>query len=131
MVRAGHRWLGARMFERFTVEAVRAVELARDEARLLGERLVEPEHLLLGVVRLGTGAAPEALAILGVTPAAVRDVLGWADEGDAAPASGGPPLSRRAKRVLRQSLLELLVLGDREVGPEHLLLALTRDGDPA
>src|SRR4029079_16066169 len=55
-------WGAHSVFERFSVEALRAVELARDEARSLRSRVVEPEHLLLGLVRQGGGVTGRVLA---------------------------------------------------------------------
>lgn len=41
---------------------------------------------------------------------------------------GHMPFSRAAKKVLELSLREAMHLGDRHIGPEHMLLALLREG---
>ncbi|HEX2755416.1 MAG TPA: Clp protease N-terminal domain-containing protein [Candidatus Limnocylindrales bacterium] len=50
-----------------TPGAKRAIELAIDEARVLGHRHIGTGHLLLGLVRAGDGMADEVLASFGVT----------------------------------------------------------------
>jgi len=40
-----------RMFERYTEEARTAIFLARNEAGVLGSSVIEPEHLLLGLLK--------------------------------------------------------------------------------
>ncbi len=42
---------------------------------------------------------------------------------------GYAPLTPRAKRALELALREALVLGDRQIGPEHLLLGLAAGAD--
>lgn len=58
-----------------TPRAKRALVLACDEARELGHRAVDTEHLLLGLIREEHGVAAGVLASLGVTLAQVRDQL--------------------------------------------------------
>jgi ATP-dependent Clp protease ATP-binding subunit ClpA len=53
------------MFERFIDRARRVVDLARHEARTLGHNYIGTEHLLLGLIREGGGAA-QLLAGAGV-----------------------------------------------------------------
>ena len=43
--------------------------------------------------------------------------------------AGHVPLSPRAKRALELALREALVLGDRQIGAEHLLLGLAAGAD--
>lgn len=58
-----------------TRDAKRVVELAYDEARLLGDRNIGTEHLLLACVRCESGIAPKVLAATGVTIDAAREAL--------------------------------------------------------
>jgi ATP-dependent Clp protease ATP-binding subunit ClpC len=50
-----------------TPRAKRVIELAKDEARWLGDTEVSSWHLLLGIMREGEGVACGALEVLGVT----------------------------------------------------------------
>jgi ATP-dependent Clp protease ATP-binding subunit ClpC len=56
----------------FAPEAKKAMELSMREAMQLGHNYIGTEHLLLGLLRQGEGAATEALARLGAEPAGVR-----------------------------------------------------------
>jgi len=53
------------MFERFTDRARRVVVLAQEEARMLNHNYIGTEHLLLGLIREGSGVAAQVLVRLG------------------------------------------------------------------
>jgi ATP-dependent Clp protease ATP-binding subunit ClpA len=122
--------------------ARRVVSLARLEADSCYAEAVGTEHLLLGVMRLGEGPAVEVLGSLGLSLADVRQqVIAFADTAPGnGSARGGParrraakrraarlPVSRRAREALEQAMREVVRLGHRRLGPEHILLALLRD----
>ena len=48
------------MFERFTTQSRRVIVLAQEEARLLNHNHIGTEHLLLGLLHAGRGAAARA-----------------------------------------------------------------------
>jgi ATP-dependent Clp protease ATP-binding subunit ClpC len=116
------------MFERFTDRARNVVVLAQDEARLLNHNYIGTEHILLGLIHEGEGVAAQALDLLGISLAAVRqqveEIIG---RGQQAP-SGHIPFTPRAKKVLELSLREALQLGHNYIGTEHILLGLIREG---
>ena len=58
--------------------AKRVIELAVDEARLMGHHYIGSEHLLLGLVRHGEGAAVHVLRALGVNLDNVRTQIAHA-----------------------------------------------------
>ena len=118
----------------FTDRARRVVVLAQDEARLLNHDYLGTEHLLLGLIREGEGVAVEGVAVralesLGISLAAVRaqvqEIIG---QGQGAPTSH-LPFTPRAKKVLELSFREALQLGHDDIGTEHLLLGLIREGE--
>ena len=117
------------MFERFTDRARRVVVLAQEEARMLNHNYIGTEHILLGLIHEGEGAAAKALESLGISLEAVRqqveEIIG---QGQQAP-SGHIPFTPRAKKVLELSLREALQLGHNYIGTEHILLGLIREGD--
>jgi ATP-dependent Clp protease ATP-binding subunit ClpC len=119
------------MFERFTDRARRVVVLAQEEGRMLGHNHIGTEHLLLGVLHEGENVAARALASLGISLDAMRQAIeGITGRGTrTVPESGHIPFTPRAKKVLELSLRESLQLGDNYIGPEHILLALIREGD--
>jgi ATP-dependent Clp protease ATP-binding subunit ClpA len=118
------------MFERFTGDARHIVVMAQEQARELRHNYIGTEHVLLSIVRLpNANPARDALFALGLTPekvlAAVEKIAG---RGNEAP-SGHIPFTQRAKRVLELSLRESLQLGSNNIGPEHVLLGLIREGE--
>ena len=116
------------MFERFTDRARRVVVQAQEEARELNHSYIGTEHLLLGILRDGDGAAAGALASLGVGLDAARErVAEITGRGRQAP-SGHIPFTPRAKKVLELSLRESLQLGNESIGPGHILLGLITEG---
>jgi ATP-dependent Clp protease ATP-binding subunit ClpA len=146
------------MFERFTQEARAVVALAREQAGALGADRVGNEHLLLGVAGarsaaarvlepLGLGHAElraaleqtggldaDALASIGIDLTEVRrrteESFGPGALGGR-PGKGFRPFTPEAKKSLELSLREAIVHGDREIGPEHILLGVLRDpGEP-
>jgi hypothetical protein len=122
-----------------TAEARDAVRLARDEARLIGSRVVGTEHLLLGVLHAAGSAEVRVLEGAGVNldqaraclqPTMVEEdnaiALTATDTAAAAAATGVSPLAREC---LEQSLREAIRRGDPHLGVEHLLLALVSRTD--
>ena len=63
------------MADRFTEEARRVLDLAREEAERFGHRFVGPEHLVLGLLRDGGNPAAGILQAGGVDLAAARAAL--------------------------------------------------------
>lgn len=117
------------MFERFTDRARRVTVLAQEEARMLAHNYIGTEHILLGLIHEGDGAAARALAALGISLEGVRSkVEGIIGQGSEAP-TGHIPFTPRAKKVLELSLREALQLGHNYIGTEHILLGLIREGE--
>jgi ATP-dependent Clp protease ATP-binding subunit ClpC len=117
------------MFERFTDQARRVVVLAQEEARRLNHSQIGTEHLLLGLLREPASVATEVLVSLGVSVEEVRvGVEESIGRGQTAP-RGDMLFTPRAKRALELSLREAEQLGHHDVGTEHLLLGLLREGE--
>src|SRR6059036_1933250 len=117
------------MFERFTDRARRVVVLAQEEARMLNHNYIGTEHILLGLIHEGEGVAAKALESLGISLEAVREKVEETIGPAGTAASGAPPFTPRAKKVLELSLREALQLGHNYIGTEHLLLGLIREGE--
>ena len=115
------------IYGRFTERAQKALMLAQEEARALGHNYVGTEHLLLGLLREGEGAAARILQNMGITIDNVRgDVERLVGKGDYNfnEHFGFTP---RTKKVMELSLFEAKNLGHSYIGTEHLLLALVRE----
>jgi len=86
----------------FTPRAKRALELAVDEARLLGHNYVGTEHLLLGLLREGEGIAARVLTHMGLDRKKVRvEVLRVLGE-TPAPAKEAKKAKSRPKKVRKE-----------------------------
>ena len=116
------------MWQFFTERGKRVIQLAHQEALRMGHPMVEPEHLLLGLLQEGGGVACQALVELGVVPEEmcehIRQIMGRSQ------ASARPidlPLSPRMKRALELSMLEARKMGVNYVDTEHILLGILVD----
>ena len=118
------------MFSNFTEKARAALTLAHDAACELGHHYVGSEHLLLGLIKEGTGVSAKALENAGVTEQAVKERLN-AIVGTGAPLDLSTELSLtpRSKRILEYSAMEAQRFAHSYVGTEHILMAILRDGD--
>jgi prophage maintenance system killer protein len=117
------------MFHRFTNPARRAVYLAQEEARLLRHDYVGTEHILLGLLYEGTGAAAKALESLGISREDVRGQVEEITGRGQGSRSGHIPFTAPAKKVLELSLREAQALGHHYIDTEHLLLGLLREDE--
>lgn len=117
------------MYGRFTEKAERAISLAQESAARLGHSYVGTEHLLLGLLKEGTGVAARVLQSQGVTEdkivAQIEELIGRGDFAGKGPVDYTP----RTKRVLELSLNEARRLGHNYIGTEHLLLGIMREGE--
>ena len=117
------------LFERFTERARQVVVLAQDEARALRHGHIGTEHVLLGLRREEDGLAARVLASYDITVEQVRaevvQTVGMGKDDE----RGQTPFTARAKKVLELSLDEARSLGHHDVGTEHILLGLVRQGE--
>jgi ATP-dependent Clp protease ATP-binding subunit ClpC len=133
-------------FARFGDEARQVIVQAQLEARALEHNYVGTEHILLGLLTAGDGAATRALTNLGVSPERVRArLLEIVGQGGQAPALPSPRcrhapsttdlpkwsmcLTPRTKRGFELSCRAADRLGDADVEAAHLLLGLLDEGE--
>jgi ATP-dependent Clp protease ATP-binding subunit ClpC len=118
------------MFGRYSERAQRVILLAQEEARRLGYNYVGTEHLLLGLIREGTGIAAKALQNLGIDLEQVRHEVEKIIGRGTGPVGGEIGYTPRAKKVVMElALEEARHLGHNYVGTEHILLGLIREGE--
>lgn len=111
------------MFERYTEGARRVIFFALYEARRLGSREIDTEHLLLGLLRDDKGLIRQVLLNLDYE-SAYRDIAGAASPITTFPTSVDLPLSNHGKQVLKYACDEADRLNSKSIGTEHLLLGL-------
>jgi ATP-dependent Clp protease ATP-binding subunit ClpC len=117
------------MYERFTDRARKVMQLANQEAQRFNHDYVGTEHILLGLLKEGSGVAANVLRNLLQTDLdKIRaEVLKLVQPGPDMPTMGKLPHTPRAKKVIEYSLEEARNLNHNYVGTEHLLLGLLRE----
>src|SRR2546423_8041599 len=111
--------------DRFTEKALEALQNAAQTAQESGQQAVEPEHLLLALVREREGVARPLLEAAGVSPQGLETALVSEIERLAKlRGSAQPYLSNDLNLVLEQADREAQQLKDDYISTEHLLLAL-------
>ena len=114
------------MWQFYTDRGKRVMQLAHHEALNMGHEMVEPEHLLLGILQEGGGVACQALTELGVDTenfaAHIRDLIGRSEDVISKPID--LPISARMKRVLDLAMSEARKMGVNYVDTEHILLGI-------
>src|SRR5262245_22470567 len=97
------------MFERYTEAARRSLFFARYEVSVIGGRSIEPQHLLLGLLKEPDALFAHLLATANATPDALRQRIyaHIAATGSAPPAQSIEiPFSSDAKQVLEYTAEE-------------------------
>src|SRR3989440_402698 len=116
------------MFERYTEKARRVIFFARYEASQFGAPAIEPEHLLLGLMREDKTLTARFLARAQASLESIRkEIEGRAPLRDKISTSVELPLAPETKRVLAYAHEESDRLQHRHIGTEHLLLGLLRE----
>ncbi len=115
------------MFEKYNEKARRALFFARYEASKLGSKVIESEHILLGILREGEDVTREIFARFNVKPDDVRREI----EGDRVfvervSSSQELPLSEESKKILAYASHEAESMMHPYVGTEHLLIGILR-----
>ncbi|MDR0404728.1 MAG: ATP-dependent Clp protease ATP-binding subunit [Oscillospiraceae bacterium] len=117
-------------FNGFTQKANLALNLAISSAESMGHTYVGSEHVLLGLLREGSGVAWVVLSSLNVTAKKVMNLI----KRDIGSASSKTTLSTddftpRTKRILQIAVFQASRLSHNYVGTEHLLLAIIGESD--
>lgn len=117
------------MYQRFTEKAERAISFSQQSAVELGHNYVGTEHILLGLVKEGTGVAARVLQAQGLTEEKIiREIDELIGRGETA---GETPVgfTPRTKRVLELAFKEARRMGQGYIGTEHLLLGIMKEGE--
>ena len=118
------------MFQRLTDRARKVMALANQEALRLNHEHIGTEHLLLGLVKEGSGVGANVLKNLNIDLRKVRiEVEKLVKTGPEMIKMGKLPQTPAAKKVIECSIAESGELNHNYVGTEHLLLGLLREHD--
>ena len=116
------------MYERFTDRARKVMQLANQEAQRFNHEYIGTEHVLLGLVKEGSGVAANVLKRLDVDLRKIRlEVEKIVQSGPDMVTMGKLPQTPRAKKVIEYAMEEARNLNHNYVGTEHLLLGLLRE----
>lgn len=116
-------------FERFTDQAKQVLTRAQGEAERSHHSYIGTEHLLLGMFQVERAMGALILADLGVEMSTVRETIkGVLGRDERIVIQQIIPTSR-VKKVIEIAFEEGRQAGSRDVGTQHLLLALLIEGD--
>ncbi len=114
-------------FNGFTEKANNALNLAVEAAQELGHDYVGTEHLMLGLLKEGSGVASTVLTKLGASAGAYEELL-RERIGSASPTSLTPEsFTPRTKQILQIASLIGMRMNSSYVGTEHILVAIMQD----
>src|SRR5580700_6012343 len=118
------------MYERFTDRARKVMQLANQEAQRFNHEYIGTEHVLLGLLKEGSGVAANVLKNLDIDLRKIRlevEKIVQTGPGGEQVVMGKLPHTPRAKKVIEYSIEEARNLNHNYVGTEHLLLGLLRE----
>lgn len=111
--------------DNFSSELQSVVETASDVASKKNNQQIDTEHLLIALT--GDDLAKKIFKRLKIKPTELRKKVNQQIKKDSY--SQEPDFSPRAKRVFNIAYQESYKLGHSYVGPEHLLMALAKEGE--
>jgi ATP-dependent Clp protease ATP-binding subunit ClpC len=116
------------MCERFSERARKVMQLANQEAQRFNHEYVGTEHVLLGLIKEGSGTAANVLRKLDVDLRRIRGeiekiVLAGPERGNVGKLRETP----RARKVIEYAIDEAWNMNHNYVGIEHILLGLVRE----
>ena len=118
------------MYERFTDRSRKVMQLANQEAQRFRHEYIGTEHILLGLVKEGSGVAANVLKNLDIDLRKVRleveKIVMHGPDADQV-VMGRLPHTPRTKKVVEYAIDEARTLNHNYVGTEHLLLGLLRE----
>jgi len=116
-------------FNGFTSKANEALNKAISCAERLGHTYVGSEHLLLGLLSIGSGVAAAVLNKNGVTAEKIEELIRKDIGYGTATKLSAEYFTPRAKRVIDTAMTGCSNMGKKYVGTEHLLIGILSEGD--
>ena len=114
-------------FKGFTEKANAALNLAIESAQQMGHTYIGTEHILLGLLREGTGVAASVLNARGVLPAAYQEKIMESETAGQVTHLSPQDFTPRTKKAMELAIAEAGSMHQGYVGTEHILLAILRD----
>ena len=118
------------MMERYTPQAQEALGLAVGVAETLNHGYVGTEHLLIGLLQEGTGVAAKVLEENGVEEDRVIELVSQLiAPNPTVQTADRTAYTPRARRVIENSYREAVRFKAAQIGTEHIMIAMLREGD--
>ena len=118
-------------FNNFTIKAQESVQKAIEVAQGNNQQMIEPVHLLKGVMRVGENVTSFLFQKLGVNAQNLERVVDSEIESYPKVSGGDPMLSRETNAVFQKATDITSKMGDQFVAIEHLLLAMVQENNNA
>ena len=116
-------------FTGFTAKANESLNQAITSSESFGHTYVGSEHLLLGLLKIGSGVAAAVLNKFGVTSESIENLI-RSTIGSGTPTKLSPDyFTPRAKHVIETAMNGCSNIGKKYVGTEHLLIGILSDSD--
>lgn len=116
-------------FNGFTTKANTAINFAIKSAENLGHNYIGSEHILLGLIKEGSGVAGTLLNEMDVTYDLIKNLILQNSPEDIKTSLTPADFTPRAKKILELAITTSRELGHRYIGTEHMLLAIIYEGD--
>ncbi len=116
-------------FRGFTQKSNTAVNLAISSAQELGHTYVGTEHVLLGLIKEGTGVAAVVLSECGLDETALENLIADSVGKGTVTLLTPDDFTPRTKRIMQMAVIHAAKLSHNYVGTEHLLIAILSERD--
>ena len=118
------------IIQNITNKARKALDFSLEEAHKMGNNSVDPEHLLLGLIRQKDNRAMECLQEQKVNVDLLKYIVeNRIKQDELIPENVDIPVSKKLEKILRMSILEARGQKKENIDTEHFLLAILRDND--
>lgn len=116
-------------FNGFTEKANNALNYSIESAENCGHTYVGSEHILLGLLKEGTGVAAVVLSELGINDSELENIIRTEIGVGSRTSLSTDDFTPRTKRILQMAVMQAATLGHNYVGTEHLLIAIIEESD--
>ena len=117
---------------KYTDKAKRALDIANRLSKSMHYNYVGTEHILVGLLKEGSGVAAEVLNVNGVELSKllqmIEELISTGEDTLVAERDGYSP---RTQHILAKAQEEAHRLGYEKIGTEHILLSIVKEGDCA
>ena len=111
-------------FNNFTTKSQEAVQQAIDLAQAKSQQIIEPAHLLMGVMMKGEDVVQFLFGKTGIQPSVIKSAVEQIIAGYPRVSGGEPYFSRETNEVLQKAIDYSSRAGDQFVTLEYILFAL-------